>query len=445
MRPWVRILTPFLTICLTLTVPAPAMATPAIQEARLANGLRILLIEAHNVPMVAMRLSLPAGSRFDPAGHDGAASLLAATLTDHTAKHGHAAWADRLDAQAIRLSSGSSRDALSISLLTLKETLPGALDDLAEAALAPGWDGKRFAQMRDDAVAAARKSLEQPEVRAGAAAVAMVYAQHPYGHRPAGSVAGLAHVTMADMQAIYDAQCRPGGAVLAVSGDVTMAELKPMLAARFGRWHGKPNQPLYGIAAATAAVPGQAHIAMPTRQMTVMLIRQGIGRRSADLFPLLVMNHILGGGGFASRLMNEVREKRGLVYGIYSYFEPLAVPGPFVINLQTRADQAGEAVAVTRRVMQRMQQGHISAAELAAAKDNLAGSFAQRIDENHKRVALMSMIGLYGLPLDYLQVWTSKIDSVSLADVKRVAAAYLDPAAWSLVEVGPEPRGKNAP
>ncbi len=439
MRPAIRIL----ALLAMFAVPLPASATPAIQEAKLANGLRILLIEAHNVPMVAMRLMVPAGSRFDPAGHGGASSLLAATLTDHTAKHGHDAWADRIDAQAIRLAAGNDRDTLSISLTVLKEALPDGLDDLAEAALSPGWNARRFAQMHDDAVAAARKSLESPEVRAGQAAVAAIYPNHPYGHRPKGSVDGLTHVTLNDLRTIYRDQFRPGGAVLAVSGDVTMAEIRPMLAARFGHWQGKPRQALYDIAPAPASKPANMHINMPTKQMTVMLIRQGIGRKNAGFFPLLVMNHILGGGGFSSRLMNQVRTKRGLVYGIYSYFEPLAIPGPFVINLQTRADQADKAIAVTRSVMRRMQQGHISKAALAAAKDNLIGGFPHRIDENHKRVALMSMIGMYGLPLNYLQTWSKHIDAVTLAQVKAEAARFLDAADWNLVEVGPKIAGKG--
>jgi zinc protease len=147
---------------------------------------------------------------------------------------------------------------------------------------------------------------------------------------------------------------------------------------------------------------------------------------------------MLGGGGFSSRLMTEVREERGLVYGVYSYFVPLAVPGPFVISLQTRADQAGTALDVVRDVLRAMHDGKISKAELDAAKANLSGGFAHRLDSNGKRVGLLSMIGFYGMPMDYLQAWETKINSVTLAEVKHEAARFLDIADWNLVQVGPE-------
>jgi len=157
----------------------------------------------------------------------------------------------------------------------------------------------------------------------------------------------------------------------------------------------------------------------------------------------MLLDHILGGGGFASRLMNEVREQRGLVYGVYSYFMPLAVPGPFVISLQTRADQAGKALDVVREVMRKMHDGDIGKQELAAAKANLTGSFAHRLDSNAKRVGLMSMIGFYGLPLDYLQNWEARINAVTLAEVKHEAARFLDAEDWNVIQVGPEVAGSG--
>jgi len=149
---------------------------------------------------------------------------------------------------------------------------------------------------------------------------------------------------------------------------------------------------------------------------------------------------MLGGGGFASRLMEEVREKRGLVYGIYSYFVPRAVEGPFVIMLQTRADQADQASRIVRQVLKDMAAGHLTAQALAAAKANLVGGFAQRMDSNRERVGLMSMIGLYDLPLDYLARWTHEVERVSLRDVRAAARRWLTPAAWNEVRVGPEAR-----
>jgi len=168
----------------------------------------------------------------------------------------------------------------------------------------------------------------------------------------------------------------------------------------------------------------------------VQLTRLGLARSDAAFFPAFVLNHMLGGGGFGSRLMEEVREKRGLAYGVYSYFSPLAVPGPFLISLQTRADQAVQGEAVVRSVLAEMANGAITRAELKASKENLIGSFAQRMDSNRERVGLISMIGMYGLPLDYLVSWTSRVDAVTLEQVAKQAERFLKPESWSRVRVG---------
>jgi len=419
-------------------IPA-ARAIPPIQQVQLDNGLRVLLMEAHNVPMVAMRLTVLSGSRLDPKRKGGTASMLADMLGDHTQKHNFVAWADLLDAQAIRLGASADRDSLSISMTALKEALPEGVHALAEAALMPGWNKKRFAILKTDSISAAKKSLEEPGVRAAQLTARMLYPNHGYGHRPGGSVDSLGHVDLSDLQSMYRHQFKPQGAVLAVSGDVTMQDVLKQIRPLFSGWKGAPGKSLKDIGKPAPVSGGQKHhIVMPTRQMTVQLSRLGPSRYTPDFFADMLLNHILGGGGFSSQLMNEVREKRGLVYGVYSYFRPLTVSGPFVISLRTRADQAGKALKVVRDVMRRMHDGKISQSALDAAKDNLTGSFAHRMDSNAKRVGLMSMIGFYGLPLDYLQVWKQRINTVKLGEVKAAAAHFLDPRGWSTVQVGPQ-------
>jgi zinc protease len=427
----------------------PAQAVPPIEEARMGNGLRILLMEAHAVPMVSMQLVIPAGSRFDPVGKGGTANLLATMLTDHTEKHTREAWATLLDAEAIQLGASSDRDGLSLSLMVLKEVLPAGIDAFSEALLTPGWNSGRFALIKENTISAARKSLEEPGVRASEATSRLLFPGHPYGHRPDGTPASLKKILLADLKKLYANQVRPEGALLAVSGDITMPELLKLLKPLLADWKGAPEQQLFEISRSDDIHGVTKHIEMQTSQTLSQLSRLGPARRDADFFPAFVLNHILGGGGFGSRLMQEVREKRGLVYGIYSYFIPLATSGPFVITLQTRADQADEAENVVRSVLQELFSGEITRKELKDAKSNLTGSFAQRMDSNRERVGLMSMIGFYGMPLDYLQVWTQKVESVTLADIKIAANAYLDPKQWNLLRVGPkarvEVRGETAP
>jgi len=427
-----------IALCLALfSGVSVSQAVPAIEEATLDNGVRVLLMQAHNVPMLAMKLVMPAGGRFDEPEKAGTASLLAGMLSDHTAKHGFTEWADLLDADALRLGTGAGRDDFSVSLTVLKDALEPGLDAFAESLLQPGWNKKRFAIMKQDSIASAQKEKEEPGVQASEAAAALLYTGHPYGHRSGGSMESLARINIKDLKTLYQAQIKPEGAVIAVSGDITMAELLPLLNARLASWKGKAAKGLYDIERAKVVAGQESDVILPTTQMLVRLLRFGPSRSDTDFFPVFVLNHILGGGGFGSRLMEEVREKRGLVYGVYSYFIPLTVPGPFVISLQTRADQAGLAEEVVREVIADMAAGKISAKQLKASKENLIGSFAQRMDSNRERVGLMAMIGLHQLPLDYLSRWTERVDNVTLAQVKDQAAIYLKPEQWNRVRVGP--------
>ncbi|MDQ6992609.1 MAG: pitrilysin family protein [Mariprofundus sp.] len=413
-----------------------ASAVPAIQQAEMKNGLRVLLMEAHNVPMVSMQLSVVAGSRFEAAETAGTASLLATMLADHSARHDHRALAALLDADAIHLGAAASRDDLKLSLTVLKEALQPGLDAFAELLLMPGWNNERFAIFQQDSISGARKALEEPGAQAATAASRLLFGEHPYGHRSSGTEASLAAIKLKDLKKLYHTQVKPAGAVLAVSGDITMDELLPMLKHRLAGWHGAPKHRLMDIAVAPTVMGKTADISLPTSQTLVQLLRQGPARSDGAFFPAFVLNHILGGGGFGSRLMEEVREKRGLVYGVYSYFIPLAAPGSFVITLQTKADQAAEAEAVVRKVMGEMASGKVTRKQLQASKDNLSGSFAQRMDSNRERVGLISMIGLYHLPLDYLSKWTQKVDAVTLNQVKQQAARFLKPEQWNRVRVG---------
>ncbi|MDQ6967236.1 MAG: pitrilysin family protein [Mariprofundaceae bacterium] len=423
--------------CLLFGFNISAHAVPSIQTAQLDNGLKILLIEAHNVPMVSMQLTLPAGSRFDPEGKAGTASMLATILGDHTAKHDDKAWAQWLDSEALRLGASASRDSLSLSLTVVKESLAVGLDALSEMLLQPGWYKKRFLSLREDSIAAAIKSQETPGTLAAQATSKLLYGMHGYGHTPSGTAKSLPHIKLNDLKSLYINQIRPIGSVLAVSGDITMQELLPLLKSRLKTWQGKPKIAALDVNKPPVVTGKRLHVTTPTSQALVQFSRLGIARSNDDFFPLFVMNHLLGGGGFGSKLMEEVREKRGLVYGVYSYFIPLAAPGPFIITLQTRAEQAKQATQVVRDVMQSLADGKIDAQQLNATKSNLIGGFAQRMDSNRERVGLLSMIGFYQMPLTYLQHWAAHVQSVTLADVQRMSKAYLQISDWNIIQVGP--------
>jgi len=300
----------------------------------------------------------------------------------------------------------------------------------------PGWNKERFAVKKQNALAGAQKEQEEPGVQAAQAAAELLFANHPYDHRSSGSLTTLQNIELNDLKKLYQEQIRPEGAVIAVSGDITVTELKPMLEKLLHDWRGSPAKALTDISPPHAVLGKQVDVPLPTSQTQLQLLRLGPTRSDTDFFPAFVLNHILGGGGFGSRLMEEVREKRGLVYGVYSYFSPLATHGPFVISLSTRGDQVDEAETVVRNVLAEMAAGKITKRQLKESKENLMGSFAQRMDSNRERVSLIAMIGLYKLPLDYLSVWTQRVDAVTLQQLREQAAAYLKPEQWNRVRVG---------
>lgn len=426
-----------IALCASLfLISTSAQAVPAIQQATLSNGLSVMLMESHNVPMLSMSLVLPAGSAFDPQNRGGTATMLAGMLSDHTARHDHIRWAELLDQDAIRFGASASKDTLSLSLTVLIDALEPGLNAFSEALLQPGWNSKRFTIMKQDSIASAQKEREEPGIQGAEAAAELLFDNHPYGHRAAGNMTTLAAITMRDLKKLYADQIKPQGAVLAISGDITMAKLLPLLEKKLTDWSGSPVRTLADIPQPKAVKSQKRDVEMATSQTLLRLTRLGPARSDSAFFPLFVLNHMLGGGGFGSKLMEEVREKRGLVYGVYSYFSPLAVAGPFVISLQTRNDQANEAEMVVRSVLATMAKGEITASQLKASKENLIGSFAQRMDSNRERVGLISMIGIYNLPLNYLSVWTDQIQAVTLKQVKTQAKAYLNPETWNRIRVG---------
>jgi zinc protease len=225
-------------------------------------------------------------------------------------------------------------------------------------------------------------------------------------------------------------------AVVAMIGDVSRDEADAIareLTARLPQ-----GQPLPELPATPAPHQAEQWLPHPASQAHVRIGAPALERGDPDFFALTVGNYVLGGGGFVSRLTHEVREKRGLAYSVYSYFNPLAQPGPFTIGLQTKKDQTEEALKIVRNTLDAFLRDGPTEAEVAAAKDNLIGGFPLRIDSNRKILDNIAVIGFYRLPLDYLDTWTDKIKKVSLADIRAAFRRKLDAGKLATVVVGPQ-------
>jgi zinc protease len=229
-------------------------------------------------------------------------------------------------------------------------------------------------------------------------------------------VPSVESITRGDLVAFHAAHYVANRAVVAMIGDITRAEadaIAQQLTSRLPQGTPLPELPKVEVVAAS-----EERIPHPATQAHIMLGLPTIVRGEPDYFPLLVGNYTLGGGGFVSRLTHEVREKRGLSYSVYSYFNPMAQPGPFQAGLQTQKEQTDEALKVVRDTIAAFLRDGPTPQELKAAKDNLIGGFALRIDNNRKILDNIAAIGFYNLPLDYLDTWTAKIEKVTIADVK---------------------------
>jgi len=415
-----------------------AQATTSVQQHTMKNGLNIMLMEAHHVPMVAMKLIMPAGSRFDAGDKGGSAALLASMLMDHTKKHDYLAWATKLDETSIRLGAGADKDSLSISLTVLKEAVDEGMDAFSEALLQPGWNKQRFTLKQKNTLSGLTKAQEEAGTFSAIAEGELLFPNHPYGHPTSGTLDSVKNITLNDLKALYAQQVKPVGATLAMSGDITMDEAVKLVQRYLGNWQGAPKKALADIEQPTPSTKKEIHHVMDKHQMLIEWVRLGPSRHDDDYITMMVLNHMLGGGGFGSQLMEEIREKRGLTYGVYSYFQPYETHGAYIIRLQTRADQAEEAEVVLKQVLADMASGKITQDMLDKSKTNLMGGFAQRMDSNRERVGLLAMMGFYHRPLDYLENWTKSVKSVTLADVLQGAKKYLQPDDWKQIWVGPE-------
>ncbi|HYC42638.1 MAG TPA: pitrilysin family protein [Noviherbaspirillum sp.] len=421
----------------------PASAALKIQSWTLANGAEVLFVENHTIPILDISVEFDAGSRRDPQGKAGTAELTNAMLArgiresatpvaepamteaqisdafaDTAAQRGGGTGGDRAGASLRTLSSAAERNA-SVNLLARILAHPSFPENFLE---------------RDKArtIAAIKEDETKPESIASKAFWRLLYGSHPYSQYP--TVPSVESITRTDLVAFHGAHYVANRAVIAMIGDITRAEadaIAQQLTSRLPQGTPLPELPKVEVAAAS-----EERIPHPATQAHIMLGLPTIVRGEPDYFPLLVGNYTLGGGGFVSRLTHEVREKRGLSYSVYSYFNPMAQPGPFQAGLQTQKEQTDEALKVVRDTIAAFLRDGPTPQELKAAKDNLIGGFALRIDNNRKILDNIAAIGFYNLPLDYLDTWTAKIEKVTIADVKAAFQRKLALDRMSTVIVG---------
>lgn len=429
-------------------VNAASAAIP-VEHWSQASGLQIYLVQSHAIPMVDVQIDFDAGSRRDPADKAGLASVTAGMVSKGVRAGSSAepaldenalgeAWADL----GARFGAHASADRMSFALrsLTYPDLLSRALQLAARQLAEPSFPTEVWLRERESLIASIKEANTRPATLAGRAFAQAVYGAHPYGFEM--TEASLSNINVSDMQARYRQLIQPCRAKVTVVGAVDRSQADALVQQLFARLVDGKSTARCVVLAPLPEVKSldksaDLRLAFNSAQAHVLIGQPGYKRDDPDHFALTVGNYILGGGGFVSRLTTEVREKRGLSYSVYSMFGPGLHAGAFTIGLETRPDQAEQALKVSREVLVDFVASGPTQEELTAAKDNLIGGFALLIDSNRKLLNNVANIAWNNLPLNYLDTWTQQIANVTVADIRGAFARKMQLDKMVTVVLGP--------
>ena len=426
----------FLLVALMVLSPGRASAVLPIEQWTAPSGARVLFVRAPAIPMVDVAVVFDAGSRRDPAQRSGLAALTAGMLDAGVPGLDEEQIAQALAEVGAQRGLNLSEDRVSVSLRCLSSAseLEQALRITELTLRAPLFPEAVLARERERSIAALRESLTQPDYLAREAFDALLYPDHPYGRKP--DQTSLGAISREDLIAFHRRHYRAADAVVAIIGDLDRAAAQAIaqrLTAGLPKGDAQALPPMPPVAIPKASERRLDH---PASQSHLMIGSTSIAWGDPAQFALTVGNHILGGGGFTSRLTEQVRERRGLAYAVFSQVAPRLQPGPFIVQLQTQKEQTGEALRVVRETLARFAAEGPTEAELQAAKANLVGGFALRIDSNRKILENLAHIGFHRLPADYLARWTERVQAVDAKTIRDAFAGLLREEALVTVVVG---------
>ncbi|HEX9491214.1 MAG TPA: pitrilysin family protein, partial [Stellaceae bacterium] len=407
-------------------IAAPASAANKIEEVKSAGGITAWLVEDHSLPVVTIDVSFRGGAALDPADKAGLATLAADLLDEGAGELDSQAFQGRLEDLATSLEFAASEDATGASLRTVTANLTPALELLRLALSAPRFDESAVTRVRSQLLAELARNAREPRYIANRLWWRNAYDGHPYARPVRGTPESIARITTPDLRALVHDRLARDVMIIGVVGDVTADALKTLLDSTFGPL--PPRAAEGRVADVVAAAKKPLLLAkLPIPQSVVTFGQPGIKRQDPDWYAAYVVNHILGGGGFSSRLTAEVREKRGLAYSVYSGLEPMQHSGVIQGGVATQNDRVAQSIDIIRAEWRRMRDGGPTETELADAKTYLTGSFPLSLDSTGHIAGILVAIQRDGLGIDYLERRKTLIESVTLADAKRVAHRLLDP------------------
>jgi zinc protease len=427
-----------IVLLVTATTAAQESAPPQVLGARqsLPNGLVWLFSDQRSLPLVSIKLLIKGGVLADPPGKVGLDNLTAMLLTQGTKKRSATQIAQEVDFLGARLSASGNEDYAAVGLTVLKKNLEPALELLKDVLFNPAFSPEEVKRKVSQLQASFKADEDEPGVVASRAFRQRLFGKNPYAHPPKGTPEGLAAIDSKDLVAFHDKYYRPNNAILTVVGDLSAGEAQDLVTRVFGDWKAKPLPDLKVPPPPDLQSAEKIVIDKTITQANIIWGHLGVARRNPDFYALQVLNYILGGGGFSSRLLDNIRENRGLAYSVSSGFEAGLEPGAFAIDLETKNASAGEAVGQVISEVERIRTQPVGAAELEDAKSYLIGSFPAKMDSVAKRASLLAYLELYGLGLDYPWRYPSLIKNLTPADLQKAAEKYLHPKRYLLVVVG---------
>jgi zinc protease len=426
-------------IFLTLPAVMAARAAVAIQEVRSAGGITAWLVEDYTVPIVAIRFAFPGGSTQDPPGKEGLANLMSGLLDEGAGELDSDAFQQRLDDAGAELRFNAGRDHFYGSMRVLVEQRAEAFGLLGLALTQPRFDQGPVDRIRSQVVAGIVAGARDPDRAAQIAWSQAVYGDHPYGRRNEGTEATLASITLDDLRAQHRRLFARSQLRIAVVGAIDAETLKGELDRVFGALPAEPE--LAQVAKVDLKLGQEIDVAYDLPQTSLRLAFPGIERKDPQFFAAYLMNEVLGGGTFSSRLFEEVREKRGLAYSIGSSLINNEYSAGLVISTATRSDRAAETLDVIRREVARMAAEGPTEAELDAAKKYVVGAYAiNNLNSSAAIAATLVELQLDDLGIDYIQKRAAQIDAVT-PEQARAAAKRLLSAEPAIMVVGPAAQG----
>ena len=420
-----------------LLVSVQAQAGLKIQQWQTSRGAEVYFVENHDLPIIDISTNFYAGSARDDAAKPGVAGI-----TRHLMTLGAAGLSDEKISKQFadvgaQLGGGVDDDKASFKLRTLSSARERdkALDLYIKILQKPDFPGDVLAREKARVIAGLKEAATQPETIADKAYTKALFGSHPYGFD--AEPENIEKIDRYDVQKFYSTHYGAQGAVIALIGDMSLEQAE-QFAEKISLDLPRADKPAPLAAVSYPVAASEQRISHPATQAHILMGYPGMKRGDPDFFPLYVGNYILGGGGFVSRLTEEVREKRGLVYSVYSYFMPMEAVGQFQIGLQTKRDQANAALALVRETLDKFMKNGVTEAELKAAKQNLVGGFPMRIDSNGKILDYLALIGFYKLPLDYLDSFNDNVNKVTAAQIKEAFNRRIQTDKMVTVIVGSE-------